>query len=316
MLNKEKVEEKDVTIEEETTESTVTESGDIIIKDDEVTEESESESDEDKSDEDKAEETEESEIEIEPEYQGKSVQDVIKMHKEAVKLYHSHDDELGRLRSNIKTADLSSAEIKERLSAEQIKKGRIDTKFELNREARILADIEEYSDSYNSQKQKVDELQTTVSKLELDYLEKHQDETFNIRWAGSENARFIEKQKEVFKKKGFDLTETEFNNVTERAKNYVNDIGVLTDNAYTHGLIDEFGVEKVTKFMSINEGKKVRNEINRAGEKVDTKVDTSGGGKTAKVKTLKYGTTEYQRWLNNPNTTIEEIQESYKRANK
>ena len=124
--------------------------------------------------------------------------------------------------------------------------------------------------------------ESLVDSLEEDWLVKRQEEQINERFNSQDNKEFVEKTKADFKEKGLDITEDDFNQVTKIAENYLEN-GKYTDRSYQKALVDAFGVEKMTKFYAMKGEEKARQDITKASEKVENKLDVRGSGKNSKL---------------------------------
>ena len=121
-----------------------------------------------------------------------------------------------------------------------------------------------------------------VDSLEEDWLVKRQEEQINERFNSQDNKEFIETAKAKFKESGVEMSDDEFSQVTKIAENYL-ESGRYTDRAYQKALVDAFGVEKMTKFYAMKGEEKARQDISRASEKVENKIDVRGSGKNSKL---------------------------------
>ena len=121
-----------------------------------------------------------------------------------------------------------------------------------------------------------------VDSLEEDWLVKRQEEQINERFNSQDNKEFIETAKAKFKETGVEMSDDEFDQVKKIAGDYLEN-GRYTDRSFQKGLIDAFGVEKMTKFYAMKGEEKAREDISKASEKVENKIDVRGSGKNSKL---------------------------------
>jgi len=257
---KETVEEKDSLIVEQ--------DGEIYLK--QETEEPETEP-EGKTGEGQAEVTEKGvSDDIDPAYKGKSVSDVIQMHKEASRKISEQGGELGKLRKQTENAEMTPEQLRQSLTVTELQVGLKSEREKLRRIDPVLD-----PDDYGNQ-------QEIVTQLEVDWLQKRQDEQIKDRFNSKENQEFKASQKERFTNSGIDMSDDDFSDVSGIAENYLED-GKYTEQAYQKAMIDKFGVDKMVKFYTMNGEKKAREDIVKAEGKQMTKVDVKGSGKNAKL---------------------------------
>ena len=245
--------------------------GELYLQTDEGTEEPEAAPSKDgQTDEDNQSVSTESEVEEPEAYQSKSREEIIDMHLNATKKIGEQGEELGHLRQSEDVEDLSTEELMSRLSAGDLRKG-------YEAEKAVLAGLDPVmdEDKYIEQTALVDQLQT-------DWLEKNQHEIIEHKFNSTDNEEFIETQREKYKKGGIEISDDDFEAVTERAQDYIEN-GKLTDRGYTKAMLDRFGTEQVLKFYAMSGEQKARSEISSAASKDQTKVDIKGSGKNAKM---------------------------------
>ena len=180
--------------------------------------------------------------------------------------------ELGDLRQKV-GQNQTHDEIKKELTVEDTKEALPQAKTKLNT-------IDPYLDEEDYQKQK-----NLVSQIETDYLDKRQDKAIRERFNSEDNQKFLEETKEDFKKQGIDLSDEEFTEVSETAKEYQQD-GKLTKDAMFKAMIDKVGIDKVQKFFTVSGEQKAREDITQAHTKKDNKISTDGSGKVGKFTRL------------------------------
>jgi len=206
-------------------------------------------------------------------YQDKSLDEVIEMHQNAQRKISEQGNELGKLRSTINESpkELDEKEIFNQITSDDIRNA-------LNDERDKLTNLDVYDPDYNEQK-------AIVDNMERDYMIKTSEEAVQSRLNDSDNREFISKQFEQFKQDGVELSETEFENLTENAMNYTSN-GRLDSNSYAKALIDTHGIEMVSKHYAIQGEQKARNDIATASNKVVEKVDVTGSGKNSNLVRL------------------------------
>lgn len=180
--------------------------------------------------------------------------------------------ELGELRKLVK-ASQDPEEIKKELTVE-------DTKTALEKENIKLGQMDPYDDEEGYRKQ-----QSLVATLQTDYLEKKQEALIQQRFNDADNRKFLADIKTELKDTGIEVSDEEFDNLKESAKDYMED-GKYTRNAMYKALIDHHGSEKVQKFFTAAGEQKARKDITAADEKKDIKVKTNGSGKAGKYVAL------------------------------
>lgn len=246
-------------------------------------------------------EEEDADEDIDPAYKDKSVDDIIQMHQQASKKINEQGEELGKLRKQTEQKELTSEQLRESLSAGEVQVGLKQERVKLTRIDPIL-DPEEYTAQ-----------QEVVTQLETDWLEKRQDELIKEKFNSKENTEFKESQKQRFKDSGVEMSDDEFSEVAGMAEGYLED-GKFTERSFQKGMIDKFGVEKMTKFYQMSGEKKARDDIQKAEGKTTVKVDVKGSGKNAKlVKLRDLSPRELNKTLDGMNP--DELKELYSRVN-
>ena len=284
--------------------------GEIFVKQ-EADESSADEAENLKLDSDKSEQTgkgksevseEKGEDDLGPAYRDKSVAEVARMHQEATKKITEQGEALGKLRKQTEKASLTTEELRERLSANELQVGLKGERVKLSRIDPVI-DPEEYSKQ-----------QEIVTQLETDWLEKRQDEQIKQQLNSRDNQEFKIKQKDKFKDIGIELSDDAFEDLSDIAENYLV-AGKYNEQAYQKALIDKYGVEKLTKFYTMSGEKKAREDIMNAEGKKTTKVDIKGSGKNAKLVRLHdLSPREMNKMLDK--MTPEELNDLYSRASK
>lgn len=231
-------------------------------------------------------------------YEGKSVGEVVEMHRNAEKKITEQGHELGEFRKS--ESEITEEEAYERLTGD-------DIEVFLAEEKKNLSELDPYdNDSHNEQLE-------LISQLESDLIRKRTQEAIAERYNSRDNEKFIQEQKQKLTSEGFDLKDEEFDRVLDGAKYYRED-GLLTDRSFHKGLIDEFGVGRVTKFLTMEGEKKAREDIQKASAKTSEKVDVRGSGKGAKfVKVDEMGRKELRKNLKG--LSPDELKRLYARRN-
>jgi len=211
--------------------------------------------------------------EVDSLYSNKSLDEVIGMHREATRKISEQGAHIGDLKNQVTeapTKDMTPEEILDKMSAEQVKGAYQEQKSKLSQMDQVMDEA-----AFMSQKSLVD-------SLEEDWLVKRQEEQIDERFNSQDNKEFIETAKAKFKESGVEMSDDEFDQVKKIAGNYL-DNGRYTDRSFQKGLIDAFGVEKMTKFYAMKGEEKARKDISKAGEKVENKIDVRGSGKNSKL---------------------------------
>tara|TARA_Y100001951_G_C11277943_1_gene263217 strand:- start:252 stop:1226 length:975 start_codon:yes stop_codon:yes gene_type:complete len=305
--NQENLAEVDSADQQSAEESKIVEKdGELYLQTEEGTEEPETDSSEDeqtgKDNQSVSSESEKTEVEEPEAYQAKSRQDIIDMHLNATKKIGEQGDELGKLRKSEDVENMSTEELKSRFSADDLRKG-------YEAEKAVLAGLDPVmdEDKYIEQTALVDQIQT-------DWLEKNQQEIIERKFNTSDNEEFIETQRAKYEKGGIEISDDDFDAVTEMAQSYVEN-GKLTDRGYTKAMLDKFGTEQVLKFYSMSGEKKARSDISSAASKDQTKVEIKGSGKNAKM--IRLGDLSYNE-MNKAleGLSVEELQELSNKFNR
>ena len=220
-------------------------------------------------------------------YANKTREEIIQMHQNAQKKMGEQGDELGQLRELAQNVDeLTDTEIFERLTADDI------------------------ADGVKAEKQKLDEMdpydtEARTAQLELirdmedDLITKRTQESIAARMNTRDNDQFVQKQKQVFKDQGIDISDEDFNLVSERANDY-RENGLLTEKAFHKALVDQYGLDHVVKNLSMKGEQKARADIKKAAAKTTEKVDVKGSGKASKlIKISDLGQREMRKTLDN-----------------
>ena len=214
--------------------------------------------------------------EVDSLYANKSLDEVIGMHREATRKISEQGAHIGDLKtqvSDVPTKDMTPEEILDKMSAEQVKSAYQEQKSKLSQMDQVMDEA-----AFMSQKSLVD-------SLEEDWLVKRQEEQIDERFNSQDNKEFIETAKAKFKETGVEMTDDEFSQVTKIAGDYLEN-GRYTDRSYQKALVDAFGVEKMTKFYAMKGEEKARQDISKAGGKVENKIDVRGSGKNAKLRSI------------------------------
>ena len=211
--------------------------------------------------------------EVDSLYANKSLDEVIGMHREATRKISEQGAHIGDLKTQVADTpakDLTPEEILDKMSAEQVKAAYQEQKSKLSAMDQVMDEA-----AFMSQKSLVD-------SLEEDWLVKRQEEQIDERFNSQDNKEFIETAKAKFKETGVEMTDDEFNQVTKIAGDYLEN-GRYTDRSFQKALVDAFGVEKMTKFYAMKGEEKARQDISKASEKVENKIDVRGSGKNSKL---------------------------------
>ena len=204
-------------------------------------------------------------------YQDKSKDDLISMLSESQKRIGEQSNEIGELRKmTAEEEDISEAEILKRLTVTEIG----DT---LSAEKAKLDDIDPYD------MEAVEEQKNVIREMENVLINKNTQEQIQARFNSRDNETFVSDMKQKFSNSGVELSNDEFNSVTEAAKETYTENGLLTERSYQKAMLDNFGVERVSKFYQMSGEQKARNDIQQAAAKTSEKVDVRGTGKNAKL---------------------------------
>lgn len=234
-------------------------------------------------------------------FQEKSKEDLVNMVVDAQNMIGQQSNEIGELRKlTAEDEDLSETEILKRLSADDVQEA-------LSTEKAKLDEIDPYDAEAVSQQRGL------VREMENDLINKRTQEHLESRLNGRDNEAFVSTMKQRFNDDGIEVSDDEFNAVSERAKGYTEN-GLLTENAYHKAMLDEFGVDKVAKHYQMSGERKARQDIQNASAKQVEKVDVRGTGKNAKlVRVADMNQKELRNTLDN--LSVDELQKLYGRLN-
>ena len=234
-------------------------------------------------------------------FHDKSKDDLVDMVVNAQKMIGDQSSEIGELRKlTAEDEDLSEAELLERLSANDVQEA-------LSTEKAKLDELDPYDADA------VSEQRSLIREMENDLINKRTQEHLESRLNGRDNEAFVSTMKQRFNTDGIEVSDDEFNAVSERAKGYTEN-GLLTERAYHKAMIDEFGVEKVAKNYQMSGERKARQDIQNASAKQVEKVDVRGTGKNAKlVRVADMNRKALRSTLDN--LSVDELQKLYGRLN-
>ena len=234
-------------------------------------------------------------------FHDKSKDDLVDMVVNAQKMIGDQSSEIGELRKlTAEDEDLSEAELLERLSAN-------DVQDALSTEKAKLDEVDPYDADA------VSEQRSLIREIENDLINKRTQEHLESRLNGRDNEAFVSTMKQRFNTDGIEVSDDEFNAVSELAKGYTEN-GLLTERAYHKAMIDEFGVDKVAKNYQMSGERKARQDIQNASAKQVEKVDVRGTGKNAKlVRVADLSQKELRSTLDN--LSVDELQKLYGRLN-
>ena len=234
-------------------------------------------------------------------FQDKSKEDLVDLVVNAQKMIGDQSNEIGQLRKlTANDEDLSESELLERLTAD-------DVQDAVSTEKAKLDEIDPYDlEAVSTQR-------TLIREMENDLINKRTQEHLESRLNGRDNEAFVSTMKQRFSTDGIEVSDDEFNTVSERAKEYTEN-GLLTERAYHKAMIDEFGVEKVSKNYQMAGERKARQDIQNASAKQVEKVDVRGTGKNAKlVRVADMNKKELRSTLDN--LSVSELQKLYGQLN-
>ena len=231
-------------------------------------------------------------------YSTKTREEIIEMHQNAQKKMGEQGDELGKLRDVARnTEELTDEELFERLSADDLSDG-------LKTEKQKLDEMDPYDTEARSAQQEL------IREIENDLITKRTQESISSRMNSRDNDQFVQNQKQVFKDQGIDISDYDFNLVSEKANSY-RENGLLTENAFHKALVDQYGLNHVVKNLSMKGEQKARSDIKKAASKTVEKVDVKGSGKASKlIKIADLGRQEMQKTLDN--LSIEDLRKLQK----
>jgi hypothetical protein len=257
------------------------------------------------SDEDKPQEPEEGTVEEDTSpYAQKTREELIEMHENAQHKISEQGNELGNLRQTVQKIDpqnVSPEDLLESLSSEDIEMG-------IAVERQSLLDMDPY------ETEQVENQKALIADMENDLVNKRTDERLDDRFTSEDNTRLIEEQRETFKAQGIDLTDEEYDHVTNNALDY-HENGRIDTESFHKAMIDSFGADKVATFYQLQGQKKVRDEISNAETKTYPKVDVAGSGKNSKLVRIRDMS---ERDLNNTldSLSLDELNALKQRLNK
>ena len=211
--------------------------------------------------------------EVDTAYKDKSVSDVIQMHREATRKISEQGAEIGKLKDSVPKVDprdMTVEEIIAGMSADALKNAYQDAQAKLTAMDQAIDEA-----TFLTQ-------QNMVNSLKDDWDTRVTEERIQAEFNSRDNVEFVDKIREDFKEKGIELTDDEFGHAKEIAQDYLED-GRYTDKSFQKALIDIVGVEKVSKFYAMKGEEKARQDISKAGEKVENKIDVRGSGKNSKL---------------------------------
>ncbi|MAE81524.1 MAG: hypothetical protein CMB80_02220 [Flammeovirgaceae bacterium] len=233
----------------------------------------EGESEEDKPTDEPIEETPEEDT---PHHAAKSREELLDMLLNAQTKIGEQGNEIGSLRRTVQNIDpqnVSSEDLLETLSVDDIEEG-------LAVERERLLGIDPY------ETEELDSQKALVADLENDLNTKRTQEALDDRFNAEDNAQIVADTRVAFEQQGINLTDEEYETVTDHALNYHSNGRLSTDSFYK-GLIDTYGIDKVTSFYQLQGQQKVRDEIANAEKKTYPKVDVSGSGKNSKLVNIR-----------------------------
>jgi len=202
-------------------------------------------------------------------YKGKTREQVIEMHLEAEKKIWSQGEELGKVRT--KEKDEKEKNLVEEMSIDELKEAH----------KRIRVKMAKLDPEYD--KEAYEKLANAVAESEQDILDKRHSMFIQEKFTSSDNKEFVEKQKPLFKEKGYfvdkdgKFSDDEYNATIDQAKNYAEN-GRLTENSIFKAMVDLHGIEKISKIIEVGTEQSTRKKIQEAAGKVDNKIDSRGKG--------------------------------------
>ena len=234
-------------------------------------------------------------------FHDKSKDDLVDMVVNAQKMIGDQSSEIGELRKlTAEDEDLSEVELLERLTANDVQEA-------LSTEKAKLDEVDPYDADA------VSEQRGLIREIENDLINKRTQEHLESRLNGRDNEAFVSTMKQRFNTDGIEVSDDEFNAVSELAKGYTEN-GLLTERAYHKAMIDEFGVEKVAKNYQMSGERKARQDIQNASAKQTEKVDVRGTGKNAKlIRVADMNRKELRSTLDN--LSVDELQKLYGQLN-
>ena len=235
-------------------------------------------------------------------YQEKTREELVEMLSHSQKKIGEQGNELGELRKLAQQdEELSDDEVFSKLTGNDIEAGLAEEKAKLDT-------IDPYDDSA------VDEQKELIRQMESDLINKRTQEAIAARFNSRDNQNFVNTMKDSYKRQGIEISDEEFNSVTEKANSYAED-GLLTERAYQKAMIDNFGVDKMVKHYQMSGEQKARSDIQKASAKTTEKVDVRGTGKNAKlVKIADLNSRELRSTLDN--LSVDELKKLNQQINR
>ena len=210
-----------------------------------------------KSDEDNV--TEPAEADIDPKYKGKSVADVIEMHKNAESMASKKQTEIDKYKditSDIKTRK----DVQERVPASELKNA-------MNEKLKELEALDDYTDEIEKKKKYVE-----FETMRTDFMAAQNREMYNETLNAQFNTTFLGEQRKTLVERGIEFTDDDFSEVSEIAKRHAED-GRITDNSIAKAIIDKVGVAKYDSFNVASAIKQTREDLNKASQKASPTLD-------------------------------------------
>ena len=288
--------------------------GDVYFTDEKVEAKSEEKSEE-KSDEEPKEASEEPEVAAkeateekaeekveEPgAYQGKSREEVIRMHQEANKKISEQGNELGDLRKKQTVDDMSDKEVMTHLTSKDLEKI-------LDDERKKLENIDPYDSAA------LDTQRGILNAIESDVVDKKTNEALDRRFIDQDNKNFIKTHYDKLQDDGIDVSKEEYDEIIKHAEGY-HENGKFTERSVAKAIIDKYGIDKFQTFYTMNGEEKARKDIKEATGKVRERVDVRGSGKNSSM--IRVGDMS-RRELDSKldNMSIEEINALYTKLSK
>ena len=249
----------------------VNEEGELIVYPEGGTEDPGADSDEELSEEDKPDDPKKGDEEPDefdkkyPHLKGKTKEEIAEMNVDARRKITEETTARADAEKLLKNKNLSFEEKLELLSPDQIK-------AMIAEERDIVAGYDEDDDP-----KKVAESERVIRILETQfsvaYTQRKADEKINDRL----NNDFIPRMKDNWDKDGFELSDDEFNDLTEIARKYRED-GQLTVRSFDKAMLDKYGAERFSKFHQIKGGDQARKDMVESKDK-ETKTTGTGGGR-------------------------------------
>lgn len=209
-------------------------------------------------------------------YEGKSVAELHDMLDSRNATISRQGTELGDHRKAEKSREenLSDEEKLDRMSAKSYAQV-------VNREKDNLRSIdpEEDSDDYRKQAQLIDDMQTKLNtKTNTELVRKEVNE--------NENNRMINEQKLIYISNGIELSDVEYDELSNVAVERYSIDGKLTTASFDHALLDIVGHDKYRTFLQVSGGLKARRAMVNAENKLSPSVNVESAGAGAKYVPL------------------------------